>query len=153
MDQSTSNTGTLSEADDGEPKEKRQKTLPSIVSKIVKFGKGGSKEKETTKALLFMIVKDNMPLSTVENEGFKYFVRKTIPLYKLPSRKTLTHYLDQQYEYLSGVFKKKLQMVENLSLTTDCWTETLNTTSFLSLTCHFVDPDLNIMKSHIIGVF
>lgn len=97
-----------------------------------------------------MIAKDNLPFRVVEKEGFKIFMNTILPLYKIPSRKTITHLMEEKYELLSSMMKTQLSEVKHLSLTTDIWTETLNTKSFLGLTVHFLIEEQH--KSVTIGV-
>jgi len=85
-----------------------------------------------------MIAKDNMPLSTTEKEGFKYFMQKAAPMYKLPSRNTTTNLIKSKYKVLSNLIKSKLSVIDYLTLTSDIWTDTINTTSFLGMTVHFL---------------
>lgn len=47
---------------------------------------GGERHIAITQSLVYMIIKDNLPLSCVEKEGLKQFVRTACPRYKLPSR-------------------------------------------------------------------
>lgn len=37
-----------------------------------------------------MIAKDNMPLQTVDNEGFRNLMKTIVPLYSVPGRKSIT---------------------------------------------------------------
>jgi len=53
-----------------------------------------------TNALMYMIAIDQLPLSTVNKEGFKYFMKIAAPLYDLPSRKTITHLVETRYTQL-----------------------------------------------------
>lgn len=54
-----------------------------------------------------MICKDNLPLNTTEKEGFKYFMQGIEPLYKIPGRKAITSMIDDKYDLLSNIIKKK----------------------------------------------
>lgn len=45
-----------------------------------------------------MIVKDGLPLSTTEKEGFKEYLK--VALFKLPSRRKITRMLDDKYEVI-----------------------------------------------------
>jgi len=74
-----------------------------------------------------MIVKDNMPLSSTEKDGFKHLMKKIIPMYKVPSRKTITQLISSKYDILSAQIKNKLSLIESITLTSDIWTDTLNT--------------------------
>lgn len=49
----------------------------------------GSKTQAITDALIYMIAKDNMPLSTTEKPGFIYFMRKTALCTKFHQEKLL----------------------------------------------------------------
>lgn len=84
-----------------------------------------------------MIPKDNMPLSTVEKEGFQTFMKCVSPLYTIPSRKTVTSLIEEKYVYLSSLIKEQLSNIDNIALTTDIWTDTLNTKSYLGITAHY----------------
>lgn len=80
-----------------------------------------------------MICKDNLPLNTTEKEGFIYFMRGIEPLYKIPGRKLITSMIDDKYDLLSKIIKEKMSKISSLTITTDVWTDTLNTKSFLLL--------------------
>ncbi|KAF2899429.1 hypothetical protein ILUMI_06747 [Ignelater luminosus] len=77
------------------------------------------------------------PFTIVENEGFRNLIKVIAPHYKLPSKTTLTRWVDDKYAALSTVFKEKLSNIENLTLTTDMWSETMSMRSFLEITAHF----------------
>ncbi|KMQ88434.1 zinc finger bed domain-containing protein 1-like protein [Lasius niger] len=96
-----------------------------------------------------MIAKDNLPLHIVEKEGFQTFMNTVLPLYKIPSRKSIT-ILWRRNALLSSMMKTQLSEVKYLSLTTDIWTETLNMKSFLGMTAHFLVGERH--KSVTIGV-
>ncbi|XP_067211677.1 zinc finger BED domain-containing protein 4-like [Linepithema humile] len=99
---------------------------------------GGTKAAEFTNNLIFMIAKDNLPFATVEKQGFKTFMKIVAPLYKIPSRKKITSLIEEKYEFLSGMIKTQFLNIKNLCLTTDIWTDTINTKSFLGLTAHYI---------------
>lgn len=111
---------------------------------------GGSKAAEFTNNLIFMIAKDYLPFSTVEKEGFQTFMKTVAPLYKIPSRKKITSLIEERYEFLSDMIKTRFSNIKNLCITTDIWTDTLNTKSFLGFTAHYISKE--IYESVIIGV-
>lgn len=111
---------------------------------------GGSKAADFTNKLLFMIAKDNLPYQVVEKEGFQTFMKAVAPLYKIPSRSTVTTLMTAKYEFLSNMIKKQLSTVQHLSLTADIWTDPLNAKSYLGVTVHFLDNETH--KSVTIGV-
>lgn len=78
-----------------------------------------------------------MSFQTVENEGFKNLMKTIVRLYTIPGRKAITNKIEEKYEYLSEMEKRKLQNVDFFSATTDLWTDTLNTRSYLGLTLHY----------------
>lgn len=111
---------------------------------------GGTKAAEFTNNLIFMIAKDNLPFATVEKEGFKTFMKTVAPLYKIPSRKKITSLIEEKYEFLSSMIKTQFLNIKNLCLTTDIWTDTINTKSFLGITAHYILKET--YKSVTIGV-
>ncbi|XP_011880238.1 PREDICTED: zinc finger BED domain-containing protein 1-like [Vollenhovia emeryi] len=129
---------------------RRQPTLDLSFKNQKSFHDGGTKAAEFTNNLIFMIAKDNLPLATVEKEGFKTFMKVVAPLYKIPSRKTMTSLIEEKYEFLSSMIKTQISDITNLCLTTDIWTDTLNTKSFLGLTAHYISKET--YKSVTIGV-
>ncbi|XP_066590479.1 zinc finger BED domain-containing protein 4-like [Prorops nasuta] len=114
------------------------------------FQEGGKKAVDITNNLVFMLAKDNMPFLTVEKEGFRRFMKIVSPLYKIPSRNSITSLMEEKYNVLSSAMKLKLSGVEHISLTTDIWTDPLNTKAYLGLTAHFINN--NKHKSVMIGV-
>lgn len=113
-------------------------TITSAFKTMNSFLEGGSKHSEISDAVLFMICKDNLPLSTVENIGFRKLLNTVAPLYKLPSRKYFTSLLERRYEVCKTQYKDKIIKAECVSLTTDIWTDS-QMRSFLGLTVHFLD--------------
>ncbi|XP_024879336.1 zinc finger BED domain-containing protein 1-like, partial [Temnothorax curvispinosus] len=128
----------------------KQPRIDSAFAKQKSYQDGGSKAADVTNKLLFMIAKDNLPFRVVEKEGFKTFMNAILPLYTVPSRRTITHLVEEKYEVLSNMMKAKLSQVNYLSLTTDIWTESLNMKSFLGLTAHFLVEEQH--RSVTIGV-
>ncbi|KAL1514400.1 hypothetical protein ABEB36_003661 [Hypothenemus hampei] len=87
--------------------------------------------------LLYMICKDSQPFNIVENEGFQYFTKIIAPQYKLPSRNSITRWIDDKYDSLSKLYIQKLKGVENITLTTDISSDNMQMRSFLGITAHF----------------
>lgn len=119
------------------PAPKRQKSIISSFQEIHAFSAGGDKTLKINNALIYMICKDNQPFTIVENEGFRNLIKVVAPHYKLPNKTTLTRWVDDKYAALSTVFKEKLSNIENFTLTTDMWSETMSMRSFLGITAHF----------------
>ncbi|KAL4120297.1 hypothetical protein QTP88_013015 [Uroleucon formosanum] len=72
-----------------EPAFKRQKTISESFSQIVSYQHGGFKSEKLVKAILYMIAKDNQPLSIVENKGFINLMNVSSPNFKIPSRRKI----------------------------------------------------------------
>ncbi|GFS76725.1 zinc finger BED domain-containing protein 4-like [Nephila pilipes] len=98
-----------------------------------------------------MICEDSQPISLVEDEGFIHSIKVTAPLYKSPSRQTTNSLIDQKYEAVALILRERLGSVPNVCLTTDIWTETHQTRSFLGVTVHLIEKC--ILGSTILGVY
>ena len=97
-----------------------------------------------------MIVKDMLPLSLADGEGFREVMGFIEPGYRIPSRKTLTNCLEQQFAEKKAELKRKLATVD-VALTTDCWTA-LTTESYITVTCHYIEEYVDFHEQeHIDG--
>lgn len=103
-----------------------------------------------TNLIMFMIAKDNLPLSIVDNEGFQRLMKLVTPLYTVPSRKTITKLLDAKYEVLKDKFINNIQKASSFTLTCDIWTDVSNK-SYLGVTIHYLKTEILLTKG-IIGV-
>ena len=83
-----------------------------------------------------MVAKDHLALRTPEKEGFLYFAKKAVPLWKPPSRDTLTRLAELKYSDLQALVCKAISELPSMSLTFDIWTDTHTTTSYLGGTLH-----------------
>lgn len=57
----------------------------------------------------------------------------------MPSRDTIKRRIDEKYSVLSAQFHDKLAQVQNVTLTTDVWTETMQMRTFMGVTVHFIE--------------
>lgn len=117
---------------------------------VVNFSDGGIRNAAIRDALLFMVCKDNLPLSTPDNPGFQHFCKTTVPLWKPPSRTTLTSDMELKYEEVSAFVRAELSKVPSVCITMDCWTESHQTNSFLGVTAHYADGEN--MRTVVLGV-
>ncbi|KAL1487931.1 hypothetical protein ABEB36_015316 [Hypothenemus hampei] len=115
-----------------------QKRIDHVFSEIRSVQDGGEKYSQITNEILFMIVKDNLPLNTSEKAGFQHFMKKVLPHFKIPGRTAITHLLDTKFDVLHNIIKDHLYNVKCLSVTADVWTDNLNTQSFLGATGHYI---------------
>ena len=108
--------------------------IKDVFTNITSYQKGGFKHKKLTGKILYTICKDSQPVATVEREGFQELIKYLAPNYKLPYRKTFSRRLDEKYGKISNDYKETLKSVKDITLTTDLWSDTLNTRSFLGIT-------------------
>lgn len=101
------------------------------------FSDGGARSAALNNALVFMIAKDRMPLSTPESVGFQHFAATAVPLWKPPSRKSLTTMMEAKYDMFKTSVKRSFAELPSLTLTWDIWTEQHTTTSFLGGSAHY----------------
>lgn len=121
------------------PKRQKQLTLMNRFSLPPE-----SKVDQFYKAVVQMIAEDMQPLSIVENSGFQKLINLLDSRYKLPSRKLIgTTLIPNLYESTRHKIETILSQAKYVSLTSDVWTS-LNTISFITVTVHFFDIDLNL---------
>lgn len=82
-----------------------------------------------TEAIVYFICKDNQPFSVVEDIGFKKLMKEVAPLYKVPTRNTIKARILQKYDVVSSKFKCLLKEIEDITITTDIWSEMMTTKS------------------------
>ncbi|XP_036141262.1 zinc finger BED domain-containing protein 1 isoform X1 [Monomorium pharaonis] len=88
-----------------------------------------------------------MPTRTVEKGGFIQFVKTLCPLFKIPSRSTLTILLEEKYKVCRSQLKEMLDHVHYVSLTSDICTIMNLTRSFLVITGHFINTETYNLES------
>ena len=86
-----------------------------------------------------MIAVDRQPFSVVEDRGFRNLLGILAPLYTVPCQKTITARTDEKFQVLSSNIKEKLSKIRHFSLTTDLWTDPLNTRSYIGVTVHYIN--------------
>ncbi|XP_070668554.1 zinc finger BED domain-containing protein RICESLEEPER 2-like [Malus domestica] len=123
---------------------KKQKVLVGDKSKGNNLVAVGFSQESVLEACVKMVVIDEMPFSTVDKMGFRLFCAVGIPLFKVPSRRTLVRtFLNMSHE--SKAYLKKTLSAHRICLTTDTWTSTQNT-NYMVLTSHFIDHEWNMHK-------
>lgn len=65
-------------------------------------------------------------------------MNEVAPLYKVPTRNTIKARILQKYDVISLKFKTFLNEIDDMTITTDIWSEMMTTKSFLGVTIHFV---------------
>uniref|UniRef100_A0A3Q7IJG2 Zinc finger BED domain-containing protein RICESLEEPER 2-like n=1 Tax=Solanum lycopersicum TaxID=4081 RepID=A0A3Q7IJG2_SOLLC len=98
------------------------------------------------RALVEMIILDELPFSFVEKEGFKKFMSKVQPLLHIPSRRTITRDCYELYGELRINLKQSLREIQpRICLTIDTWTS-VQRINYMCLTAHFIDRDWVLHK-------
>lgn len=115
------------------------------------FTDGGSLASKLTNCILFMIASENLPLSIVESKAFKRLMNTAVPLYTIPSRRTITRLIDAKYDVLKERFKDDLKLASTYTLTCDIWTDVGNQ-SYLGVTIHYLQHEF-VLTNATIGVF
>lgn len=109
-------------------------------------------QKEVDEKLIKMITTDLQPFSVVEDKGFREYTKALNPSYTLPGRKVLSQTMvPDRFLKCQAKVKGKVAQAASVCLTTDCWTSQ-TTTSFLSVTCHYIDEDFE-MVSYLLDCF
>ncbi|XP_011859962.1 PREDICTED: zinc finger BED domain-containing protein 4-like [Vollenhovia emeryi] len=134
-----SNPGIICSSEDSSTLIQKQPSIDKTFHKIKAYADGGSKTSKITNALMYMIAVDRQPFSVVEDKGFRNLLSVVAPLYTVPCRKTITKRIDEKYELLSSKIKTMLSKIDTLRLTTDIWTETFNTQSYIGITAHYIN--------------
>ncbi|KAH9734400.1 BED-type domain-containing protein [Citrus sinensis] len=85
-----------------------------------------------------MIIIGELPLSFVDNKGFRHFCSVAIPQFVMPSRRTIGRdvmelFLEEKAMLKSLICNNK----QRVSLTTDLWTSVQNM-SYMVITAHFI---------------
>ncbi|KAL7288066.1 hypothetical protein TKK_0017856 [Trichogramma kaykai] len=127
----------------------KQPKVTTAFDKQMMF-KSGSKASECDQKLMRMIVDCNLPVHIVDKESLRDFIRSLNAHYAPPGRKKMTELIEKKYAYLSAKLKNTLSALDAVSITTDIWTDTLNTQSYLGLSAHFTED--NEFKTAMIGV-
>ena len=81
------------------------------------------------------IIKDLLPFSEVEKEGFQELVGGLIGPLVLKSRRSMARLLNKKYDKQKQILIAELKNVEHVSTTADCWTS--DRRSFLGMTAHW----------------
>lgn len=78
-------------------------------------------------------------------------MKEVAPLYKVPTRNTIKSRILQKYDVVSSNFKCLLKDIEDITITTDIWSEMMTTKSYLGVTVHFIHSSK--LCSAALGIF
>ncbi|KAH9679903.1 BED-type domain-containing protein [Citrus sinensis] len=109
------------------------------------LGKGWSQD-TCRRTITKMIIMGELPLSFVDNKGFRHFYSVAIPQFVMPSRRTIGRdvmelFLEEKAMLKSLICNNK----QRVSLTTNLWTSVQNM-SYMVITTHFIDSDWCLIK-------
>ena len=91
------------------------------------------------------IIEDMLPISTVESPAFSKLVYGVSSSnLQLPSRRSMTVFLDKAYDLMIATVKGTLETVESVCTTADVWTA--NRRSYMGMTVHWIDS--STLKRH-----
>ncbi|KAM4703049.1 E3 SUMO-protein ligase ZBED1-like [Rhinophrynus dorsalis] len=92
-----------------------------------------------TKAVADFIIRDLMPVETIEGEGFTHMLSVLDPNYKLPAASFLAHTILQEM-YMQAKLKvvEQVKNLQECSVSLDLWKHS-GSLSYLTLTIHYVD--------------
>ncbi|XP_008190219.1 zinc finger BED domain-containing protein 1-like [Acyrthosiphon pisum] len=129
---------------------KRQKTIAESFGVMTSFKEGGVKSDKLIHAIIYMICKDNQPISIVEDEGFQYLMKIVSPNFKIPSRRYISRKMYDKYDIMKEIVMTKFKNIQHFTLTTDIWTD-IQTRSYIGVTIHFVEE--YTLNSALLGVY
>lgn len=117
-----------------------QPTLRDFIGKRKKWYQSSPEAQKVHMAIGKMIAVDIQPYSIVDDKGFNDLIGLLEPRYVLPSRKFFSErIIPEMNEMLRGHIQASVSEAKYLCLTTDTWTAHTTTTSFISLTAHWID--------------
>ncbi|KAL5789248.1 hypothetical protein ACOSQ2_004136 [Xanthoceras sorbifolium] len=110
------------------------------------IGLGCFNKDKTRKALAKMLIVDELPFKFVEKPGFQEFCRAGMPLFDIPSRRTIVRdimqlYVDEKTSLIKMFRKSKVRVC----LTTDTWTSIQNI-NYMVVTAHYIDDYWKLQK-------
>lgn len=130
----------------------QQVTLEESYGMIASYQQGGKRHSVITNHIIHVICNADLPFSLVENKAFINMFKTLSPQYKVPTRKTIKKYIMEKYDVAKERFKAKFANLTSFCITTDIWTESFQTRSFLGVTLHFLNNNKQL-DSCTLGVF
>ena len=125
-----------------------QQMLEQCMEKIKKFSTNSKEHRKLTEVVTNCIVRDVMPVYTVDKPGFRAMIQALNPRYQLPhkdyfNRIAIPSMYENTREQISLKMKKEAHY---FSATTDLWSSRTSD-PYLSLTVHYIDTEWNL-QSH-----
>ncbi|CAL9031640.1 unnamed protein product [Prunus brigantina] len=125
-------------------KDKNTRTLAFDASKGNALVSRNFNKNDCLDACIRMVVRDELPFSFVEGEGFREFCSVACLQFNPPSHRTLGRRFLEMYTKMKEKLKVDLHS-HRICLTTDTWISVQNV-NYMVLTAHFVDFDYKMHK-------
>lgn len=126
-----------------------QPTLMETVTRTQPYKKESKAKKEVDELVMEWIVKDLMPLSSVESKAFKKLLKRLDPKYELPSRREIGRtLLPALYNKEVERVREELEEAAHVALTTDLWTSR-QTKGYITVTAHYITSEW-VLKSAVL---
>ncbi|CAF4960759.1 unnamed protein product, partial [Rotaria magnacalcarata] len=91
-----------------------------------------------------LIIRCNLPLNLVEKPAFRDFMKECSLKYRPVSAKRLKHDIIPSLKSIVLTrIHEKLDTTDHVTLTVDIWSDR-RCRSFIGITCHFIDQDINL---------
>ncbi|CAH0560585.1 unnamed protein product [Brassicogethes aeneus] len=123
-------------------------TQPKITDIFSTEKNNQLKQEKITQIITRMICQDELPISFVENGGFKQLLSYLAPWYKIPVKKTIKLRIDALYDIEKKKIMKDMSTIDDIALTTDCWSSRA-TESYITFTAHYITPEWKHFASNI----
>ncbi|XP_015786600.1 zinc finger BED domain-containing protein 1-like [Tetranychus urticae] len=107
--------------------------------KNIQSVKSGHFKEQIDMALFWWIISDCRPFKIVESAEFVSFIKSLNSQYVLPKRKAVTSNILRLYKTKKELVVTHLKTIEMFSLTSDIWTDQMNSRSYIGLTLHYLD--------------
>jgi hypothetical protein len=106
-----------------------------------------SKQSHITAKLAQWVAVNLQPFNMVEQREFQEFVYTLDPRYVVPCRQTIKEKADSLFiKRRENVMLNIGNFSAKIALTTDIWSSSYNSTSFLGITMHYINDDWEIKK-------
>ncbi|XP_019190332.1 PREDICTED: zinc finger BED domain-containing protein RICESLEEPER 2-like [Ipomoea nil] len=92
-----------------------------------------------------MIILDELPFCFVDGDGFKQFCSVACPRFIIPSRRTITRDVVELFMKEKALLKSMISQ-SRVSLTTDIWTASTTTVSYMVITAHYIDVNWKLHR-------
>lgn len=100
---------------------------------------GGKDYNKLVNGLVFMVVKQNLPLNFCDSIGYRTYAKISTPLFHPPCSTTFTQIVDVKYETLFPVVKVDISKASHVAITMDLWKESYKKADVIGLTVHYIE--------------